>query len=335
MFENDTLAIAKVRQILAARLRTPTLCNVSDMGTPTQPEEARIIDHAQKTAVPAISMRKAAEMAGISDGRWRQIVKGYQGTGQGRIPVVAPSETVARMALVVGVTDSQLEDAGRTDAAEVLRKLLASSEQPDVELSTVPIDRLLGEVRRRVVGATPETSATQAEMDRMLRLMRQGRADEVPEGSINRLGDELRIERFLARYELLDMETKLKVADYASLLQRDIERRDRHDYQPDTEDSPATQPRAPRQADQDQKTRPAPVIKTRTVKPTDLSERRSRREAGSPVAEDLTPDDVREESPEDAIAARTRDPRFAPDDPAGYYGTNDIGEESQDPEDHE
>jgi len=42
MFENDTLAIAKVRQIFAARLRTPTLCNVSDMGTPTQPEEARI-----------------------------------------------------------------------------------------------------------------------------------------------------------------------------------------------------------------------------------------------------------------------------------------------------
>ena len=52
--------------------------------------------------------------------------------------------------------------------------------------------------------------------------------------------------------------------------------------------------------------------------PTDLSERRSRREA------------LPEESPEDAIAARTRDPRFAPDDPAGYYGTNDIGEENQD-----
>lgn len=68
------------------------------------------------------------------------------------------------------------------------------------------------------------------------------------------------------------------------------------------------------------------------IKPTDLSERRSRREAGSSVPSDLTPDDVREEQPEDAIAARTRDPRFAPDDPAGYYGTNDIGEESQDPE---
>lgn len=100
----------------------------------------------------------------------------------------------------------------------------------------------------------------------------------------------------------------------------------------DTASPPATQPRAPRQADQDQKTRPAPVIKTRTVKPTDLSERRSRREAGSSAVQDSTtvPDENQEELPEDAIAARTRDPRFAPDDPAGYYGTNDIGEENQD-----
>lgn len=71
------------------------------MGTPTQPEEARIIDAAQKSAVPAMSMREAAKRAGMSDGRWRQIVKGYQGTGTGRIPVVAPDDTLARMALVV------------------------------------------------------------------------------------------------------------------------------------------------------------------------------------------------------------------------------------------
>ncbi|WP_336790363.1 hypothetical protein [Gordonia malaquae] len=75
----------------------------------------------------------------------------------------------------------------------------------------------------------------------------------------------------------------------------------------------------------------AEVAAQHPVKPTDLSERRSRREAGSRAPSNLTTDDVREESPEDAIAARTRDPRFAPDDPAGYYGTNDIGEENQDP----
>lgn len=80
----------------------------------------------------------------------------------------------------------------------------------------------------------------------------------------------------------------------------------RHAEQPATDTADPT-PAARAQGTQDQK-----------IKPTDLSERRSRREA------------LPEESPEDAIAARTRDPRFAPDDPAGYYGTNDIGEENQD-----
>lgn len=85
-----------------------------------------------------------------------------------------------------------------------------------------------------------------------------------------------------------------------------LDARDRHAEQPATDTADPT-PTARAQGTEDQK-----------IKPTDLSERRSRREA------------LPEESPEDAIAARTRDPRFAPDDPAGYYGTNDIGEESQD-----
>lgn len=122
------------------------------METPSQPPEARVIDAAQKAAVPKLSIRKAAERAGISEGRWRQIVKGYQGTGTGRLPVVAPDETIARMALAVGVTDSQLGEAGRPQAAEVLRQLLATSEQPDVELTQVSTDRLLGEIRRRIEG---------------------------------------------------------------------------------------------------------------------------------------------------------------------------------------
>lgn len=151
----------------ATRLRIPTLCIVSDMETPTAPAEALLIDSAQKSVIPKLSMRKAAEMAGISEGRWRQIVKGYQGTGTGRLPVVAPDETVARMALVVGVTADQLEDAGRPDAATVLRHLLADSERPDVELSEVSTDRLLGEIRRRIegvsyVGSTAEQGASSA-----------------------------------------------------------------------------------------------------------------------------------------------------------------------------
>ena len=120
------------------------------METPQQPQEAQLIDAAQKSAVPKMSMRKAAQTAGISDGRWRQIVKGYQGTGTGRIPVVAPSDTLARMALAVGVTPDELTKVGRPDAAESLRNILAERETDDVELETVSTDRLLNEIRRRI-----------------------------------------------------------------------------------------------------------------------------------------------------------------------------------------
>ena len=130
------------------------------MESPQQPAEARVIDAAQKSAVPKLSIRKAAERAGISEGRWRQIVKGYQGTGTGRLPVVAPDETIARMALAVGVTDSQLDETGRPEAAQVLRQLLAASEQPDVELTQVSTDRLLGEIRRRIEGVSDGVEAT-------------------------------------------------------------------------------------------------------------------------------------------------------------------------------
>lgn len=152
MFEYDRRVSAKNRQIFATRLRTPTLCIVSDMETPQAPAEALLIDSAQKSAIPRLSMRKAAEMAGMSEGRWRQIVKGYQGTGTGRLAVIAPDETIARMALVVGVTADDLDEAGRPDAAEVLRHLVADSDQPDVELEQVSTDRLLGEIRRRIEG---------------------------------------------------------------------------------------------------------------------------------------------------------------------------------------
>ena len=130
------------------------------MNEPAMPAEGRLIDAALKAAVPKLSMRRAAEAAGMSDGRWRQIVKGYQGTGSGRIPVVAPADTLARMALVVGVTPDELDGAGRSDAAESLRHVLATSEHPDTELSQVSTDRLLGEIRRRIEGASHAVDTT-------------------------------------------------------------------------------------------------------------------------------------------------------------------------------
>ena len=69
-----------------------------------------------------LSLREAARRAGISYGRWRQIVTGYQNVSPGEFAAVhAPARTLAKMAQVVGVTPEQLAKAGRTDAAEAMQ----------------------------------------------------------------------------------------------------------------------------------------------------------------------------------------------------------------------
>jgi transcriptional regulator with XRE-family HTH domain len=99
-------------------------------GMTTKPDpqpEGKLITEARKRA--RLSGREAARRAGISEGRWRQIVNGYMVVTKGVYsPVVgAPAETIARMAQSVDVTPEQLESAGRADAAEELRKLNAGA----------------------------------------------------------------------------------------------------------------------------------------------------------------------------------------------------------------
>jgi hypothetical protein len=70
------------------------------------------------------SVRRLAAMAGISEGRWRQIVNGYQSVGRGDYAAVtAPALTLARMARTVGVDSDALRAVGRADAADELDRL--------------------------------------------------------------------------------------------------------------------------------------------------------------------------------------------------------------------
>ncbi|WP_225793823.1 hypothetical protein [Streptomyces aculeolatus] len=93
---------------------------------PSPPPEGQRITAALKRT--KLSARRAAELAGISDARWRQITSGYQMVSGNPIPVRdAPAETVARMALVADVTPEELEEDDRPDAAGELRQLLADA----------------------------------------------------------------------------------------------------------------------------------------------------------------------------------------------------------------
>lgn len=93
------------------------------MTRPSQRPEGALIESALEN-MPGLSATKAAERAGMSEARWRQIVKGYISHGAGQYAeVTAPAPRLARMAQVVGVTPEQLDGAGRPDAAEALRNL--------------------------------------------------------------------------------------------------------------------------------------------------------------------------------------------------------------------
>ena len=76
----------------------------------------RVID-----ATPGMSRRSVAIEVGLSEARVRQIVNGYASAGRGqRVDVVAPPETLARLAAAVGLTEEQLREVGREDAAAML-----------------------------------------------------------------------------------------------------------------------------------------------------------------------------------------------------------------------
>jgi hypothetical protein len=116
-------------------------CEGVDMETrPEPPPEGRLIEAA--AARLDISIREAARRAGISYGRWRQIVKGYQNIGRGIYGPVrnAPARTIAKMARAAGVTPAQLAAEGcRPDAAAILAGLLEAEDEPTLPGGIPPV----------------------------------------------------------------------------------------------------------------------------------------------------------------------------------------------------
>ncbi len=99
---------------------------MSERALPPPPEGSAITAALKKSG---LSAREAAKRAGLSEGRWRQIASGYQRPRAGVVvEVTAPPDTLARMAVVVGLTPEDLEAAGRSDAAAALRQSWPAAE---------------------------------------------------------------------------------------------------------------------------------------------------------------------------------------------------------------
>lgn len=160
MFESYTPETANFHERLDLRIRTSTL---KFMTTPHLLPEGRLIEDARTEKIPRMSIRAAADIAGISEGWWRQVVRGYR-TGKGGqvIEVDAPADTVAQMAAAVGVTPANLRSVGRDDAAdrlESLQRSQANNRQWSGDLTQVPDDALMEEVGRRLRDRIEPTAA--------------------------------------------------------------------------------------------------------------------------------------------------------------------------------
>ncbi|HET9893640.1 MAG TPA: helix-turn-helix transcriptional regulator, partial [Streptosporangiaceae bacterium] len=84
----------------------------------------QLIRDAREAADDPLSIRDAAQEAGISYGTWGNIERGYASTRPGEYQVVRGyARSVARMCAIVGVTPERLEAAGRPDAARILREI--------------------------------------------------------------------------------------------------------------------------------------------------------------------------------------------------------------------
>jgi hypothetical protein len=91
---------------------------------PKPPPEAELIARRRTERVPRMSRHAAARLAGISETRWRQLETGRIIVRGRELPETAPAETLAKMAYAVGVTQDELADTGRLDAAVILKRLI-------------------------------------------------------------------------------------------------------------------------------------------------------------------------------------------------------------------
>lgn len=118
-------------------------------GPPAPPPEADLIRLARQAR--GLSTDEAADRTPIriKGFRWRQIENGYKGKPGASDPVRAPAKTLAHMAYTVGVTPTRLIEAGREDAAKILREIQIQRAGESAGLPD-PLD-LLDTERQRII----------------------------------------------------------------------------------------------------------------------------------------------------------------------------------------
>lgn len=118
---NHIGVIAKIWTKCGSGVRTSSRVIVGDMTKPAPKPEGELLQRLIKAS--RRSQRGVAKSIGLSDTRLRQILQGVQPAGGGQfIEVTAPADTLARIAAEVGATPEELDEVGRADVAQEMRR---------------------------------------------------------------------------------------------------------------------------------------------------------------------------------------------------------------------
>ncbi|MEV1245185.1 hypothetical protein [Nonomuraea sp. NPDC049750] len=122
------------------------------------PPEGALIRLARKAR--GLSVKKAVELVRerapdirLGESRWYHIEGGTEGKDK---VVIAPEDTLAHMAYVVGLTSDRLEQVGRADAAEVLQEIFRQE-----RAKTAPAQEPADPQLRRLLELWPQARETQ------------------------------------------------------------------------------------------------------------------------------------------------------------------------------
>lgn len=109
------------------------------------PPEGALIRLARKAR--GLSVNKAVELVRerapdirLGESRWYHIEGGTEGKGK---PVIAPDDTLAHMAYVVGLTPERLTKVGREDAAEILEEIIRQAQHETPQAHDPQLHRIL------------------------------------------------------------------------------------------------------------------------------------------------------------------------------------------------
>jgi hypothetical protein len=106
-----------------------------------------LLEAVRQAKRPRLSQNAVAKAAGTSSTTYRRIISGVSRFGGQDVPFGGSADTVAQIARALGVTPEQLEEAGRADAADELRALLAS-DAPDAADLVARVAELRAEADR-------------------------------------------------------------------------------------------------------------------------------------------------------------------------------------------